>query len=173
MFHCRLVLFSFSLLFLVDSSNQHYLGIFVVVSLDIFIIIIFVRMWFINYPKDQIIILRGVFYEVDEILGEFPGDEGVRILVLLPHGRLADGNPSPITYLFQLNIARVDGIWVTSSAVASGYIEYFSISVCTASFSYFWTSSHFFGGIQLVSLLQRLHLLWGLYNNPPSPVQFL
>ena len=141
MFHCRLVLFSFSLLFLVDSSNQHYLGIFVVVSLDIFIIIIFVRMWFINYPKDQIIILRGVFYEVDEILGEFPGDEGVRILVLLPHGRLADGNPSPITYLFQLNISRVDGIWVTYSTVAYLWDCRYGNSPCQF-FHFIETKSH-------------------------------
>ena len=54
--------------------------------------------------------LRGVLDELDEILSEFPGDEGVSIIVLLPHGRLAYENPSPIPYLFLLNIVRVDVI---------------------------------------------------------------
>ena len=56
-----------------DISNHHRLGIFVVVSLGIFIIIIFIRIWFISYHQDQIIILRGVLDEADNILGELPG----------------------------------------------------------------------------------------------------
>ena len=51
-----------------------------------------------------------VFDDVDEILSELPGGEGVRILVLLQHGRLVDGRTSPIYSFFPLRIARVDGI---------------------------------------------------------------
>ena len=100
----------FILLFLIDGSNQHRLGTFVILSLGIFIVIILIRIWFINYPPYQIIILRGVLDEVDEILSELPGDKGVSINVLLPHGMLADDHSPPITYFFPLNIARVDGI---------------------------------------------------------------
>ena len=83
---------------------------FFLVSFGLFIVIIFIRIWFINSPQDQIIILRGVFDEVDEIISELPWDEGVGIVVILPCGRLIDGHPSPITYLFSLNIVGVDGI---------------------------------------------------------------
>ena len=62
--------------------------------------------WFINYPQDQIIILSG-----DEILSELPGDEGLRIIVLLQHERFSDGHPSPIHYYFPLNTAMFDGIY--------------------------------------------------------------
>ena len=55
-------------------SNQHRLGIFIILSLGISIIIILVRIYFINYPQEQIIILRGVIDEVDEILSELPRD---------------------------------------------------------------------------------------------------
>ena len=55
-------------------SNQHRLGIFIILSLGISIIIILVRIYFINYPQEQIIILRGVIDEVDEILSEIPRD---------------------------------------------------------------------------------------------------
>ena len=113
MSHCRCVLFYFILLFFIARYNQNFVSIFIIVSFGIFIIIIFFRRWFINYYQDQTIILRGVLDEVDEIISELPGDEGVRILVLLPHGRLADGHPSPITYFLPLNIARVDGIYDT------------------------------------------------------------
>ena len=60
--------------------------------------IIFIRIWFINYSQDQIVIPRSAIDEVDEILIEIPGNEGVRIIALLPHGRLKYGHPSPITY---------------------------------------------------------------------------
>ena len=61
----------------------------------------------------KIFILRGVLDEVDDILRELPGYEGVRIIVLLPHGRLKYGHPSPIHHFFTLNISRVDGIYYT------------------------------------------------------------
>ena len=54
--------------------------------------------------------LRGVLDGADEILSEIPWDEGVRIIVLLPHGRPEDGHPSPITSFFSLKIARIYGI---------------------------------------------------------------
>ena len=81
--------------------------------MGLFIIIILIRIWFINYTQDQIIILRGAIDEVDEILSELPGDEGVRIIVLLPHERLAYGHPSPVNSLFTLKIPRFYGIYDT------------------------------------------------------------
>ena len=57
--------------------------------------------------------MRGVLDEVDDILRELPGYEGVRITVLLPHGRLKHGHPSPINHFFTLKISRVDGIYYT------------------------------------------------------------
>ena len=54
--------------------------------------------------------MRGVFDELDETLSELPGENGVRILVLPQHGRLADGYTHPITSFTPLNIARVNGI---------------------------------------------------------------
>ena len=93
-----------------SGSNQNCAGIFIIVSLRIFTIIIFIRIWLINYYQEQIVILRGVLDDIYKILSEILGNDDVRILVLLPHGRLADGHPPPITYFFSLNIARVDGI---------------------------------------------------------------
>ena len=141
MSHCRCVLFYFILLFFIARYNQNFVSIFIIVSFGIFIIIIFFSRWFINYYQDQTIILRGVLDEVDEIISELPGDEGVRILVLLPHGRLADDNPSPITYLFQLNISRVDGIWVTYSTVAYLWDCRYGNSPCQF-FHFIETKSH-------------------------------
>ena len=54
--------------------------------------------------------MRVVFDEVDEILSELPGCEGVRIIVILPNGRLSDGHPPPVTLFFSLKIDRLDGI---------------------------------------------------------------
>ena len=105
-------------MFLMDGSNQHRLLLLIVVSLGPFVIIIFIKIWFINYPQDQIIILKGAIDEVGEILGEIPGDEDVIIVVLLPYGRLSDGYKYPTPYLFTLIISRSDGIWVTYFAVA-------------------------------------------------------
>ena len=99
------------------SSDRHCLGIFVLVSLGIFVVIIFIRIWFVNSPQDQIIILRGVFDEVDEILSELLGGEGVGVVVILPCGRLIDGHPSPITYFFSLKIVGVDGIYDTTITI--------------------------------------------------------
>ena len=82
------------------SSNKHCLGILIIVSFGIFIIIIFIRVWLIDYSQDQNIILRGVIDEVDDALSKLPRDEGVRIILLIPHGRLAYGPPSPISYFF-------------------------------------------------------------------------
>ena len=82
------------------GSNQHRLGILIFFSLGLFIIIIFIRIWFINYHQDKIIILRVVLGEVDDVFSELPGEEGVGIIVLLPHGRLIDGHPSPNPYFF-------------------------------------------------------------------------
>ena len=82
------------------SSNQNRLGTFIIVSLRIFIIIIFIGRWFINSTQDQIMMLRGFIDDVDEILSGFPGNKGVRILVLLPNGRLEDGNTYPTPYFF-------------------------------------------------------------------------
>ena len=82
--HFRHVLFYFILMFPMAISNQRCLGIFIIVSFVIFIIMIFIRKWFINYPQYQIIILMGVLDEVDDIISELPGDEG-----FLLHGRLA------------------------------------------------------------------------------------
>ena len=81
--------------------------------------------------------LRGVIDGADEILSEIPWDEGVRILVLLPHGRLSSGHKSPIPYLSSLKTVKFNDVWVTPSAVASGSIEYFSIYICTGYFSFF------------------------------------
>ena len=60
----------------------------------------FIGRWITNYPQEQISILRGVIYEEDEILGELPRYEGIRILVLLPHGKLIYVNIPPINYFF-------------------------------------------------------------------------
>ena len=81
--------FYFILMFLMASSNPHCLGIFIIFSFLFFVIVIFIRRRFINYPQDLIIILMGVLDEVDEIISELPGDEAFSILVFLPHGRLA------------------------------------------------------------------------------------
>ena len=110
MINCRYVLFYFIFLFLTASSNQHLLGIFIIVSLVLFIITISLRRLFIKFPQEKIIVLRGVLDEVDDILMELPGDEGFRVLVLLPHKRLAYGHPYPIPSFFSLKIARVNGI---------------------------------------------------------------
>ena len=95
------------------SYNQNYLGILIIVSLGILIIIILIRRGFIKYYQYQITILRGVMNEVDEILSELPGEEGVRITFIFPHGRLVDGHPSPITSFLSPNIARLYGIYYT------------------------------------------------------------
>ena len=97
-------------MFLIYSYNQNYLGIFIIISLGRLIIIIFIRIWFINYTQDQIIILRGVLDELDEIFSGLPGDQGVRIVLLPTHGKHVDGHPPPITSFFPLKIARVYGI---------------------------------------------------------------
>ena len=55
--------------------------------------------------------MRGVLDEVDEILSELTGDEGVRVIVLLPHWRLAYVHPPPIIFFFPINIYRVDGMY--------------------------------------------------------------
>ena len=54
--------------------------------------------------------MRGVLDEVDEILSELPGGDGFSIIVIIPHGRISDGHPSPIPYFFSLKISMVDGI---------------------------------------------------------------
>ena len=82
---------------------------FIVVFFGIFVIIIFIRKWFINYYQDQIVILRVVFDEVDDILSELPWYKGVNIFVPIPYGRLVDGHPYPVTSFFSLNIFRFDG----------------------------------------------------------------
>ena len=74
--------FNFILLFLMDRSNHHSLGIFIIVYLRIFIIIIFIRIWSINYPQDQTIITRDVRDEVDDILSKIPENKGFGILLL-------------------------------------------------------------------------------------------
>ena len=56
------------------SSNQHCLGIFIIVFMGLFFIIIFIRRWFINYPQDPIITFRGVLDELDDIFSELTGD---------------------------------------------------------------------------------------------------
>ena len=94
--------------------NQHCLGIFILFSLWILIIIIFIGRCFINYSQDLIIILRGVFDELYYLLSEIIGDKGVIILVLLPRGGLTDGHLSPIPYVFALNTARVYSIYDTT-----------------------------------------------------------
>ena len=94
--------------------NQNCLWIFAIVSFRVLIVIIFISIGFIKkLSQDQIVILRGVLDEVDYILSELPGGEGVRILVLLPHGRLVDGHTYPIASFFALNISRVYGIYYT------------------------------------------------------------
>ena len=112
--------------------------------MEIFIIIIFIRIWVINYSKDQIIMLRGVLDEVYNILSELWGYEGVSILLPITHGRLAYGHPYPSPCLFILNISRVDGIWVTYSAVASGSIENFPYLIVLLPFPYSWNLSTLF-----------------------------
>ena len=140
MSHCIYVLYCFVFLFFMDSSNHHCFLIFIVKYLEIFIIIIFIRIWVINYSKDQIIMLRGVLDEVYDILSELWGYEGVSILLPITHGRLAYGHPYPSPCLFILNISRVDGIWVTYSAVASGSIENFPYLIVLLPFPYSWKS---------------------------------
>ena len=44
--------------------KQNCLCIFIVVSFGVFVIIIFIRIWFINCSQDQIFILGGVLDEV-------------------------------------------------------------------------------------------------------------
>ena len=65
MFHCRYLLFYFIFLFIMVDSNQHCLGIFIIFTLGVFIVIIFIMRCFINYPQEKIIILRGVIDELD------------------------------------------------------------------------------------------------------------
>ena len=103
----------FYFLFLISRYNLHCLDIFIIFSFGIFIIIILIRIWFINYYQEQIVILRGVLDEVDDILVEVSGDKGYRIIVLLPHWRLADGHTPPINSFLPLKIYRVDGIYYT------------------------------------------------------------
>ena len=68
--------------------NQHCLGILLISPFGVFIIIVFISIWFINYYQDQIVILWGLIDEVDEIISELTEDEGVSIIVLPPHWRL-------------------------------------------------------------------------------------
>ena len=103
------------------DSNQHCLGIFIIFTLGVFIVIIFIMRFFINYPQEKNIILRGVIDDLDEILSELPGDEGVRIIILLPHGRLAGFHPYPITYFFSLNITWDNGIYYTIIIILEMY----------------------------------------------------
>ena len=56
----------------------------------------------------KIIILRGVLDEVYQILSEI-------IVILLPHGRLADGHTPPITSFFSLNIT---GVYVIDDTIS-------------------------------------------------------
>ena len=78
--------------------NHYCLVIFIIFSFGIFAFIILIRQFFINYSQDQIDILRGVLDAIYDIPSKLPGDEGVRIIFLLPHGRLADGHPPHIPY---------------------------------------------------------------------------
>ena len=74
-------------------------------------------------------------------------------------------------FIFLLENYRVDGIWVTSSSVASVSIKDFLYLSVLLPFTYSCTSLHCILGLQLASLLQSLHLMWGLYTNIPSLIQ--
>ena len=78
------------------------------VYFGIFNIIILISICFINYYQEQILIFRGVIDEVDKIISELPGDEGVSIIVLTPHGKLVYGHSPPIPSFFPLKISRVN-----------------------------------------------------------------
>ena len=101
------------LMFLMTSCNQIHLGVFIVAYLRLFSSIIFSRRFTIKYPQDQIIILRSVIDELDEVLRKIPGDEGVVVILLLPHGRLSDGHTSYIPSFLPFKIVRVYGIYDT------------------------------------------------------------
>ena len=89
--------------------NLNCLYIIIIDSLRIFIVIIFSRRCIINDTQVKIIILKGVIYKLDKVISELPGDEGVVVLVLLPHGSIEDVHPSSIPSFLPLNIVRVDG----------------------------------------------------------------
>ena len=76
-----------------DSSNQHHLGLFIIALLRLFNVIIFISLSISNDNQDQIIILRGVLDDIDDILSEILGHEGVVVLVVIPHVRLLDVHP--------------------------------------------------------------------------------
>ena len=107
------------------SYNHHCLGILNIVYFGIFIIVILISIWLINYDQEQIFILRGVLDEVDDILSELPGGEGFSIIVIIPHGRISDGHPYSITLFFPLNISRVDGIDYTKTIILELETPYF------------------------------------------------
>ena len=94
-------------------SNHIHLGVFIVASLRLFSSIIFIRRFIINYPQNQIIILRGVIDELDEVIRELLGDEGVLFILLLPHGRVSDSHTSYINSFPPFNIVRVYGVYDT------------------------------------------------------------
>ena len=116
-------------------------------------------------------ILSDVIDEVDEVLIELPGNKGVVVLVLLPYGRIAYGHQSPINSFF-------NSIYLWSMVFGSHIMQlhqcpskiFLYLSVLLP-FTSSLISSHFILGIQLVSLLQRFHLLWGLYHNILSLIQ--
>ena len=92
-----------------DISNQHPLGVLIIVSLGIFIIIIFIRVWFIKYNQDKIIIFRGVLDEVYNILSELPGEEGASIIVILTW-ESCRWTSTPHSLFFPLDNYSVNGI---------------------------------------------------------------
>ena len=80
-------------MFLMAIFNYHRLGILFIISLYIFIIIIFIRVWFVNYPQEQIIILMVALDELDVILSEPSGDKCVRGIIILPRLNILDVHP--------------------------------------------------------------------------------
>ena len=80
-------------MFLMAIFNYHRLGILFIISLYIFIIIIFIRVWFVNYPQEQIIILMVALDELDVILSEPSGGKCVRGIIILPRLNILDVHP--------------------------------------------------------------------------------
>ena len=109
MFHFIYVLFFFLFFFflLIPIYKYHGFGIFIIVSLGIFVIIISIMIWFINFPQDQIIILRGNLDEVDKIISELSGNEGVKLFYSSHMGGLQVSIHTPFLP-FTRNIAMVN-----------------------------------------------------------------
>ena len=153
MCHCRYILFYFICMFLMAIFNYHRLGILFIISLYIFIIIIFIRVWFVNYPQEQIIILMVALDELDVILSEPSGGKCVRGIIILPRLNILDVHP--FLHLFKSILL---GSLVYGSNMMQLHKDPLNIFPYLSILIHFpssWKCSHFIVGQQLFYLLHR------------------